>query len=147
MKQLFITTLLALTFAITGFAKDDPGQENYYIANSFKTDFKGASNIDWTSKSEYAVANFTLNATKVQAIYNYQGELLAKSVNINLDDLPVKAKRVFAKKFENYTVKEAIRFEGMDEAAYYISAENDKEAVILKISDDSSVSAFQRCRK
>ena len=39
-----------------------------------------------------------------------------------------------------YTIKEAIRFEGTDENAYYISAENEKGSVIFKIEDNGFVS-------
>jgi len=48
--------------------------------------------------------------------------------------------RAFAKKFEGYTVKEAIYFEGTEESAYFISAQNEKGSVIFKVEDNGSVS-------
>ncbi len=57
--------------------------------------------------------------------------------------LRFKAKRSFAKRFDDYTVKEAIRFEGTEEGAYFISAEDDKKAVILKVSDNDEVSVMK----
>ena len=66
---------------------------------------------------------------------------------INLEELPVKARRAFAKKFDGYTVKQAIAFDGAEETAYYISAENEKEAVILKVDNSDGLSTFKRTKK
>jgi hypothetical protein len=64
-----------------------------------------------------------------------------------LHELPVNSKRQFAKLFAGYNVKEAIRFEGFDETSYYISGENEKESVILKVNDRNQVSVFKRTKK
>lgn len=79
--------------------------------------------------------------------YDLHGDLIGTSKNISLEKLPVSAKRVLANKYDGYTIKEVIHFEGVDEGAYYISAEKEKESVILKVSDSNSVSEFKKERK
>ena len=62
---------------------------------------------------------------------------------VTLDELPIRAKRDFAKKYNGYTVKEAILFEGTMESAYYISAEDEKGSVILKVEDSGYISRIK----
>ena len=83
----------------------------------------------------------------MEAIFSLDGDIIAICKSITLDDLPVNAKRNFARKFDGYTVTEAIRFEGADEGAYYISAENQKESVIVKVADTNYVTVFKKTKK
>jgi hypothetical protein len=92
------------------------------------------------------MATFTLNNVRTQALYTPEGEFIGTNQAINLEELPVRAKREFAKKYDGYTVKEAIRFEGSQESAYYISAENEKGSVILKVEDSGSISTVRNSR-
>jgi hypothetical protein len=46
---------------------------------------------------------------RTEALYSAEGEFIGTNQAITLEDLPVNAKRAFAKKYEGYTVKEAIR--------------------------------------
>ena len=146
MKKLLFTALLILTVAAGAFAKD-PNKISSTILKNFEAEYKNASKVSWVVRSDYSKAEFTLDNTKMEVFYNKNAEKIATSRSISLDELPVNAKRAFAKKFEGFTVKEAIFFDGIYETAYYISGENEKEAVILKINDVSEVSIFEKTRK
>lgn len=101
----------------------------------------------WTVNEDYTKAEFVAASSKMEVYYKANGDVLARSKGISLYELPVAAKRRFAKKFEGYNVTEAIKFEGFDEVAYYISGENDKESVILKVNDQDMVSVFKKTKK
>jgi len=88
-----------------------------------------------------------LNEKRMEAYYNLDGEVIGTSTPITLEELPVKAKRTIAKKFEGYTFTEAIRFEGAEENAFYIFTQNDKETVILKVTDTDQVVTFKKTKK
>jgi hypothetical protein len=79
--------------------------------------------------------------------YNSKGNLVAQSKTIDLDELPVGAKRAFAKKLDGYTVMEAIKYEGTDEESYYLSAENEKESVIIKVDQNEQLTVFKKTKK
>lgn len=146
MKKLLIAALLAVSVVSTAFA-DDPSDVNATILYNFRNNFTDATNVMWTSKKDYVKAVFTLENTTVEAFYKLNGELIGTSRNISLEQLPISAKRTFAKRFQDYTVKEAIKFEGADEIAYYISAHNDKESVILKVDGTNQLSMFKKTKK
>lgn len=151
MKKLLFTTLVALSIITSAFADDVTKAKNVAKVNSkavsnFKNEFETASNVSWTSKTGYTKASFTMNNVKMEAFYDHQGNMIGSSHAICLDDLPTNAKRVFAKRYAGYTVKEAIQFDGIDETAYYISAENETHAVILKVSN-GMLSVFKKTSK
>src|SRR4051812_2809779 len=145
MKKLLFTALLAVAIGASAFAS---GKEVSIAAiNNFKATFKYASDIKWTAADNYVKASFVYNNTRTEALYTPEGEFIGTNVGVSLDELPVKAKRSFARKFGSYTVKEAIRFEGNDENAYFISAENEKENVVLKVQDAGQVSVVKSTKK
>ena len=139
MKKLFISALLAITVAASSFAAEG-NNVSYTVRNNFSSQFKKASDVQWTSGENYTKATFILDNVRTEAFYSAEGEFIGTNQAITLEELPVNAKRAFAKKYDGYTVKEAIRFEGSQESAYYISAEDGRGSVILKVEDDGSMS-------
>jgi hypothetical protein len=146
MKKLLFTALLAVTVAVSAFAAG-PDEVNYVALSNFKASFKRASDVTWSIKKDYISATFLYNNVRTEALYTPDGEFIGTNTAVALEELPVNAKRNFAKKYSDYTVKEAIRFEGNEEGAYFISAENDKEAVILKVNDNSHISIMKSTKK
>lgn len=145
MKKFLLTALVAVSLAGSAFAADVTRVSNEVIAN-FREHYK-TETVSWTMTPEYAKATFTKDGQKVEVFYNnFNGEEIATSKTISLDKLPVDAKRKFAQKYAGYTVKEAIRLEGIDEKAYFISASNEKENVIIKVDDTDKVSVFEKSK-
>lgn len=140
MKKLLLTAFMAVSLIVSAFA--GPAKRvNSFVANSFASDFKNVSNADWSINSSYAKATFVLNNVKTEAFYRPDGEFIGSSQAIAINDLPIAAKRSFAKKYGNYVVKEAIKFDGKEENAFFISAENEKQSVILK-ADNFGISVY-----
>ncbi len=145
MKKLLITALFAIAVVAGAFAA--PKKVSSAILANFNNQYKEASNVTWVITNNYTKAEFTADNTKMEVYYNADGDIIATSKNITLDELPLDVKRNFAKKFEGYNVKEAIKFDGFEEVSYYISGENEKEAVIIKVNDRGDVSLYKRTKK
>ncbi len=142
MKKLLLTAFIAVALITSSaFAKPAKGV-NSFVRNSFTSDFVNVTDVDWTITSSYAKATFVFNNVRTEAFYELNGELIGSSSAIAITDLPIAAKRNFAKKYGNYTVKEAIKFDGNQETAYYISAENEKQSVILK-ADNFGITVYK----
>lgn len=152
MKKLFIAVLLAVAVTGSAFASNAK-KVNILIKNSFYDDFSGASDVTWTMSGDYAKASFLVGKQKMEAFYNINGEKIGTSKSIDPEELPIAAKRTLAKKygefiaFGNFSVKEAIRFDRADEGAYFISLDNNKETVVLKVSDAGYVSIYNQTEK
>jgi len=139
MKKYFLSALVSIAITVTSFAAEG-NKVSLGVLNNFAYHFKHASDVTWTSEENYAKATFKWNNISTEAVYTPEGDFIGSMQAITLEELPVNAKRKFAKKYEGYTVKEAIRFEGSKEKAYYVSAEDGKGSVILKVEDDGSMS-------
>jgi uncharacterized DUF497 family protein len=146
MKKIFYAALLTISLTTTAFAKD-ANKISARIMRTFNFEFAEAENVNWKATKTFVKASFELDGEKREVFYDLTGEMIGTSKSITLNELPVFAKRAFAKKYEGYTVNEAIRFEGADESAYYISAENDKESVVLKVAENRVLSVYKRDRK
>jgi hypothetical protein len=145
MKKFLIAALLTVTVATSGFTADEKRISSRVLDN-FKADYGEAGNVTWISRDNYVKASFMLNGEKTDVFYDHQGETIGTSRKITLESLPVHAKRTFAKKYSDYTVKEAIEFEGVEETAFFISAENEKHSVILKVTT-AGVSLHSKTQK
>lgn len=134
MKKILFAALMVTVFAASAFAA--PGKEVASIAkNSFERSFLNVKNVTWNVTEDYYKATFITNNVATEAFFDLNGDLIGSSHPIKLEELPTGVKRSFAKKYAGYTVKEAIQFDGVDEKAYYISAENEAQSVILKITN------------
>ncbi|WP_207495003.1 hypothetical protein [Aridibaculum aurantiacum] len=146
MKKLFFAALIATTVATTAFATDAK-KIGVRVHNSFKADYGNIENVNWTLRDNFAKASFQLNGEKMEAFYDVEGNNIGTSKAIAVDAIPTSAKRALAKKFADYTVTEAIQFDGVDESAYYISADNSHEKLVLKVSATDIVSVYKRTSK
>ena len=146
MKKLFIAALLAVTVTASAFAKDTK-KVNGRALSSFNVEFGKASDVSWTATDNYAKATFVLNSEKMEVFYNTAGEKIGTSRTISMDELPVKTKRAFAKDYSGYTVKESIEFDGVEESGYYISAENEKESLVLKVNALNELTKYKATKK
>ena len=132
-----------IAVAASSFAAE--GNEAGFAARrNFTAQFKHISEVEWKSGENYTKATFVLNGLRTEALYDATGEFIGTNQAVSLDELPVKAKRAFAKRYDGYTVKEAIRFQGLEEDAYFINAENEKGSVMLKVEDNGAISSLRK---
>ncbi|WP_018614861.1 hypothetical protein [Segetibacter koreensis] len=146
MKKLVTSAVLTLLIAASSFAAGE-NKVNSKAASNFLLEFKDAKNVNWKSTENYVKVSFILNDKNMDAFYDLDGNKIATSSNIAMDKLPTSAKRAFAKKFADYTFKEAIQFDGVEDTAYYISAENEAQSLLLKVSAEGFVSVLKNVRK
>ena len=157
MKKLFLSALLAVSLFSSAFATDEntkaaeetkkEKQINVRTLHNFRTEFGNLANVQWTTRADFSRASFVYNNENMEAFFDVHGELIGTSKAVTIDQMPVNVKRVFAKKYAAYTVKETIRFDGIDESAYYISAENGAKSVVLKVSVSGGISLFSSAKK
>lgn len=146
MKNLILSALLTVAVVFSAFATGE-SKISYFVLNSFKNDFKDVSEVTWTLKTGLAQAKFIYKNRQMNVFYNSDGTLFAISQSIELDELPVNAKRAFARRYEGYTVKEAIQYDGSEERNYYLFAENENDTVIIKIDKGNQLSVFKKVKK
>ena len=136
MRKLFLAALTAIVFTTSAFAGKDASISRS-IRNSFNNDFGQVEGVEWGTTANFTTATFIMNNKRTKAFYDYDGKLLGTTQAVTIDEMPAAAKRAFAKRYSNYTVTESIRFEGVTETAYFVSAKKDNKSVILKVMNGS----------
>jgi hypothetical protein len=134
MKKFVLTALIAVSLVSSSLAAGT-NKVSRYIMNNFASDFTNVKDVEWKSSSSFATATFVQNDKRTQAFYDFTGNLIGTAHAINIDELAAGTKRAFAKKYGNYTVKEAIQFEREGETEYFILAENNGSSLVLKIQN------------
>lgn len=144
-KKLLIIVVLAVT--VTAGALAIPEKVNSVILSNFQSECKEASKVTWQISHNSTKAEFTASNTKMQAYYNFNGDIIANGKSIDLDELPANTKRSFATKFAGCHVTAAISFKGSDKTAYCILGENENEKVILKADESNQVSVYATTKR
>ena len=143
MKKLFISSLLAITVAISGFAAER-NKAGFALPQKFSFKFNQFLNVERTSSENSTVSTFIFDNIRTSALDAEAGEFVGIGQAMTLEDLPLNAKRAFAGKYQGNTVKEAIHFEGLQESAYFISAENEKGLVILEVKNNGPILTIEK---
>ena len=132
MKKILFTVLTTISIVSGAFAQDEK-KISYRALNAFAAEFNNANDVCWTSKPNFDKACFNLDGKQLSAFYNYSGEKIGVTEELSFENLPFKAKKCIAKKYNNYSIKEMILFESDHETAYFVAAENNVQSVILKV--------------
>ena len=145
MRKVLMAALLIVTVAASAFAKGE--KVNYVAVGTFNAEFKNASNVQWTTTENFVKATFIFNGEKMEAFYHPNGDKIGICRAVPIETLPTKAKNAFTTKYDGYTVKEIVEFDGEEEYAHYIFAENGKESVTVKVNSVNEISLYKRTKK
>ncbi len=146
MKKLLLAALLSAAIFSSAFATDE-SKISVTVRETFKDEFKETENVEWSIKPSFVKASFMYKGEAMDAFYDFNGKKIGASHHVTIMDLPLSSRKKILAKYPNHKVTEAIEFIGQDENAYYISLENEKETVIVKISDQSTMSLFKKSLK
>ncbi len=86
-KILVATTAFLLSISVT-FANNLPPVPET-IVRELSHEFKNVSNVQWKTTSDYYKASFTVDGRPLDAFYSFDGNLIAQSRKISLDQLPM----------------------------------------------------------
>jgi hypothetical protein len=147
MKKLLFSALIAVSLVSSAFAASGENKKvSLHTIKAFESKFYEAENVTWKVNETFVKATFVLNHVTTEAFYSPSGEFIGTSQAIALDKIPTVAKRAIAKKYADYYVMEAIKFDSVDETAYFVSVENEKKSIVLKVLN-YSVSIYKTTNK
>ncbi|MEP6845987.1 MAG: hypothetical protein ABI861_08280 [Panacibacter sp.] len=147
-RSSFSRKILAVAFAATIFTTSAfaSGEEDKAKAiNNLKKEFSSAKDIQWKLTDNYIKASFTWNGQQLEAFYNYDGEMIAKSRHIDPVSLPIDAQQTIAKKYAGYKFDETVEYNAEEGQHYfYTSLIKENTKIILEITPEGYVSVYQK---
>lgn len=140
MKKLFLLPAFIIVMATTTFATGLTIADQLPV-KSFKYNFTGANVARREAMKDIIKAAFLLKDKEISALHNACGET-ATNQKVSLKELPTGIKITIAKS-SDYIVKEAA-LQMAEEKIFLVTAENEKERIILKVTEENSLSLYQK---
>jgi hypothetical protein len=145
MKRIVVTlTVLLSLISVSSFANDE--KVNSKVLESFQSNFKNATEVDWSVSENFYKADFSLNGQYVAAYYDEAGQLIALTRNISSNQLPISLQTDLKKDRENYWISGLFEVANEQGTTYYVTLENADTKLVLK-SAGSNWTSFQKQRK
>jgi hypothetical protein len=146
MKKIMMVLALVLTLS-TSFAFTGEEAINKQALTAFKTEFAGATDAAWTVGNSYYKVAFTLSDQKLFAYYNAEGEFMAVTRYISSSQLPLNLQTSLKKSYRNYWISDLFEMASNEGTEYYVTFENADTKIVLKSTDGSSWSLYQKSKK
>ncbi len=140
-----ILTLAIAVSTFSAFASDE--NVNQKVLNAFKKEFNTAREVEWATGSNYYKATFVYNEKHVFAYYNENGELLGLTRYLSPVDLPMNLQKNLKNDFKEYWISDLFEIAKNDGTAYFLTLENADTKIVLKSTDSSNWSVYNKVKK
>jgi hypothetical protein len=137
MKKTILSIALGLALISSAFAKAPEKTTDRAIA-SFTKEFHKASDVSWSSNSNYIMAAFELDNQTQYAYYDYQGNLVGVVHHILTSSLPADLNKEIKTEYSGYWVSELFQLSSEQGDAYYIQLKNADETIVLTTAGTGS---------
>lgn len=149
MKKLFITALALVTLGTTIVNAKPVKKQHLQAVASFTTDFIGAENVQWNSDADFIYASFKQNDEQVTAVYEKETSAYVGYLkNSDADHLPSTIRQLVKENFEGFTaVGSVAEVSNQDKNVYFLTLENTKQVLKVKMDTDGSIKIISRLKK
>lgn len=143
MKKLFMLALV-LTAVTTAAFSADPIYSNSAVLKSFNKSFATARDVEWTIKSDFHRAKFTVEGEVFYAYFKGDGELMAVTRNIKVSQLPIALSSSFDEKYGAYYLAELFEVSSNGESTYYATIRKNKCSITLQASSSGVWKVYKK---
>jgi len=141
MLAIVLTTITASTFA----NKSDV--VNQKVLNSFNRSFVSAQDVKWELKQGLYKVTFKTAGQEMYAYYSGDGEQVALSRNIRVDQLPLALATKLKSGYDEYWLTNLFEVSANGETTYYANVESATHFTTLKAEGTSGWSTFKKDKK
>lgn len=146
MKKMIM--LLAMVFTLsTMYAFTGEEAVSKKAVSNFKTEFKAATEANWTTGKNYYKVTFTLSDQKLFAYYNMEGDFIAVTRYISSLQLPMTLQTGLRNDYSKYWISDLFEMADKDGTTYYVTLENADAKIVLQSSDGQNWYTFEKSKK
>ncbi len=141
-KKLFIAGIAVTSITSSAFAGGE--EANAKAVSNLKSEYKNAQNVEWKVTPEYTKATFTWNGQHCEVFYNNDGETIAETRFINMNNLPLRAQQYITKKYADYNPTAAFEVNSVEKGLnYYVSITKNDKNQLLEVTPNGDVSIYR----
>lgn len=137
---------LVLTTLITSAFSADPIYSNAAVISSFNKSFATAQNVEWTIKSDFYRAKFTMEGEVFYAYYKEDGELMAVTRNIKASQLPIGLSASLEEKYGEYYLADLFEVSSNGESTYYATIRKGKCSITLQAFSSGAWKVYKKVK-
>ena len=142
----FIIAFAALTLiSATAFAGKKERVNPALI--TFQTEFKGATDVKWQEGRNVITAGFTFNGFRIEAYFDYSGELLGTARNVLFNQLPLAVIKEINTRYGTAPVYDIIEYNTGSETFYQMIVELPKKTLEVRASSAGDISVLRRIKE
>jgi hypothetical protein len=147
MKKRLLTLALAFTVAIgSAFASNEEGVSSKVIS-SFKKEFSNAEEVRWESTRDFTKATFTLSGQVMFAYYSEEGELIAVSRNLSVNQLPINLQTELKKEHGQLWISDLFEVAADNDTSYFVTLQSADQTITLKSNGADGWFVYKKERK
>lgn len=146
MKKIIMMAIALSTLAVSSFA-NDLSDIKAKAVNTFNKSFRHAEDVRWEVRDNLVRVTFKNGGKEMHAYYNAEGEQVAVTRNIHIQQLPLTLANDLTIQFENSWLTELFEVSSEGTTAYYATIETATHITILKAEGISGWSTFKKDRK
>ncbi|MBA2330558.1 MAG: hypothetical protein H0V91_13180 [Flavisolibacter sp.] len=142
--------LIILTVISSFFTKDSAATEciiDCKVLQSFESQFTNAKEVDWSITSNIYKAQFALDGQYINAFFSADGELVAMTKNVSVNQLPLMLQTELKKQTAKYWITELFELSNEEGTSYYVTLENADEKVVLHSVSNKNWNKYKKTSK
>jgi len=149
MKKILIVFVVAATLISTSaFAKSEPiGEKNNPALKTFQKEFKGATNVIWSESKEAITAAFVLNESRVEAYFDYTGELLGTARSVTFTQLPLSVVKELNSRYESAPIYDIIEYNTGADTFYQMVVDTPTKRLVIRAMVSGEISVQKKIKK
>ena len=146
MKKIIMLAIVLTTITVSAFANNTYGI-NQKVLNSFGKSFNHVEDARWETVNNLYKVTFKSAGKEMYAYYNSDGDQVALTRNISLDQLPLTLSSDLREKFAESWLTDLFEISTNGETAYYATIESATHITILKADGASGWSTFKKDKR
>ena len=147
MKKILLSAAFALSLVINSLFATGVPDINAKALTAFNNQFTNATDVEWSSASDFYKATFLYNSNYVTAYYNTEGDFVATIRNITSSNLPLMLQTKLKNNYSDYWVTNLYELSKNEGTSYYITLENADQKIILKSAGDFDWTIHKKSNK
>jgi hypothetical protein len=135
-----VGTLLSTSAFAGGREKINPA------LTTFQKEFKGATDVKWNEGKDAITAAFVLNNSRVEAYFDYTGELLGTARNVVFNQLPLSVVKELSNRYESAPIYDIIEYTRGADTFYDMIVETPTKKLRVRATVAGDVSVLKKIK-
>lgn len=146
-KMIIMMTAAVLLLSGSSFAANTHAEVNESTLSAFAKDFSAATNVNWEERGSFYLVEFKVGDVRFNAAYNKEGDLLASSKSIQLDELPLAVTQAINKKYHGYDIgNNAAELTHEGKTNYYLTIANSRQVLQISVDTDGRIKVEKKTK-